>query len=304
MSTHWADMGERSFVGGMRLLYAIYRWFGRGPFLLVLYPVVLYFWATHRVARQSSLQYLARMHQAHANLSAAPTWRHSLRHFLSFADTILDKALALSGRYRFETLQFEGRAEMAALLARGQGGLILTAHIGCLEMCQALAHDVGAITLNILVHHEHALKFNALLKRLSPERLIRLIPVTEVTPATAQFLSERIAQGEFVAIAGDRIPVRTSKTVSVPFLGHSATLPLGPYALAALLKCPLFFLGCIRRGRRHTLHFEKFADTLSVPRPQRSQIFTHYAARYAQKIESLLVHAPYEWFNFFPFWGG
>jgi predicted LPLAT superfamily acyltransferase len=295
-------MRERTFVTGLRFMCAIHRWFGRGPFLLVLYPVVFYFWASHGVARRASIQYLQRMHLAHGNLQASPNWRHSLQHFMSFAHTILDKTLALSGRYRFEALQFRGRECMVDMLERGQGGVIVTAHMGCLEMCQAAAHQFGAAKLNVLVHVEHAEKFNQLLATLDPTRLMHLIAVSEITPATALMLSERVAQGEFVAIAGDRIPVSGGQTALTNFLNHPVALPIGPYVLASLFKCPLFLMGCTREGTSHTLHFEKLADSVILPRKERAQALVQYAALYAQKLEALLVRSPFEWFNFFPFW--
>jgi predicted LPLAT superfamily acyltransferase len=96
---HWAGIGESTFVAGMWFLYAVHRVFGRVPFLLCLYPVVLYYWATRGLARRASRQYLERLSLFRGG--PVPTWRSSVRHFLSFADTILDKTLALSGRYRF-----------------------------------------------------------------------------------------------------------------------------------------------------------------------------------------------------------
>jgi predicted LPLAT superfamily acyltransferase len=299
---HWSTVGESTFVAGMRFLCAVHRWFGRGPFLLFLYPVVAYYWATRGLARRASMQYLQRVQAAHGSLGHAPGWRDGVRHFLSFADTILDKTLALSGRYRFDALRFEGREHLQALLARGRGGMFVTAHIGCLEMCQAAANEFGTLRLNVLVHTSHAEKFNRVLGRLDPGRAVRLLHVTEITPATAVMLAERIEQGEFVAIAGDRIPIGSGKTVSARFLGFDAPFPVGGYVLASLLKCPLFLMGCVREGAGHRVVIEPLADSVALPRRQRDEVLAQHAQRYAGRLESLLATAPFEWFNFFPFW--
>ena len=50
---HWSSIGEETFVGGMWLLYGLFRVGGRLPFRLVLYPVVLWYWAANRGARTS-----------------------------------------------------------------------------------------------------------------------------------------------------------------------------------------------------------------------------------------------------------
>ena len=42
---HWSSIGEETFAGGMWLLYVLFRVGGRLPFRIVLYPVVLWYWA-------------------------------------------------------------------------------------------------------------------------------------------------------------------------------------------------------------------------------------------------------------------
>lgn len=301
-ATHWADIGESTFAAGLWLLYGVHRLFGRLPLRLLLYPVVTYYWLTQPVARRASLDYLARMQRAHSAIGAAPTWRHSLRHFLSFAETIADKTLAFSGRYRFEDVRYVGREPLDALIARGQGAVLITAHMGCLELCQAAADRQPGLQLTVLVHTRHAERFNRVLRRLNPDCGVKLLQVTDVDAATAVQLSQRIAAGEFVAIAGDRVPVKPSKTARVPFLGEDAAFPIGAYVLASLAQCPLFLLGCLREPRGHVVYFERLADKVELPRAERAQRIEALAALFARRMEALLVKAPYDWFNFFPFW--
>ncbi|WPB57076.1 acyltransferase [Xylophilus sp. GOD-11R] len=299
---HWAALGESTCVAGIRLLYGLHRVFGRAPLRAILYPVVFWYWATRPVARRASLQYLRRLHAAHGVPARPPGWHASLRHFLSFADTIADKLLALSGRYRFENVHFRGREIVDDLLARGQGGLLVTGHVGCLELCQAVAGHQSGMRLTILVHTLHAERFNRLLRRLDPHSRVRLMQVSTVDPATAVLLGERVGRGEFIAIAGDRVPLASGKTVRVPFLGHDAPFPVGAYVLAALLKCPLLMLGCVRQGDGHLVSFDSLATRVELPRGDREAALIAHAAAFAARLEDLLVHAPYDWFNFFPFW--
>jgi predicted LPLAT superfamily acyltransferase len=115
-------------------------------------------------------------------------------------------------------------------------------------------------------------------------------------------LAERVAAGEFVAIAGDRVPVTASKTVQAPFLGQDAPFPVGAYVLASLIKCPLYLLACVRTPQGHLVHFEELAERVDLPRSRRAESLAALAALFARRIEALLVRAPYDWFNFFPFW--
>ena len=300
--THWAQMGESTFVAGMWLLYQLHRLFGRWPFLLCLYPVVAYYWLSRPVARRSSLQYLQRLQQAHGVWNRMPDWTHSQRHFRVFAQVILDKLLALTGRYRTDNVRFTGRQPLIDMIQRKQGAIVITAHMGCIELCQAIAEQRSGLRLNILVHTRHAQQFNRLLRRLAPDSGVRLLQVSDFNAATAMMLAERVAQGEFIAIAGDRVPVNESKTTQAEFLGHAAHFPCGPYILAALLKCPLYFMGCVHEGRGYTVEFVPLAQQVQLPRAQRTQALSNYASLYALQLERLLCKAPYDWFNFFPFW--
>ncbi len=301
-STHWAQIGESSFVAGMWLLYQIHRWLGRWPFLLCLYPVVSYYWLSRPLARRASLDYLQRMQLAHGLWPLPPGKRESLRHFRMFAQAILDKMLAISGRYPASRVQVEGQQAVNDLIARGQGAVFITAHMGCIELSQVLAEQRAGLRLNVLVHTRHAQQFNRMLARLSPGSQVRFLQVTEFNAATAMMLAERVSAGEFIAIAGDRVPVHKSKTTDAPFLGAPAAFPTGPYVIAALLKCPLLLMTCTHAGDGYALQIETLAQQVVLPRAGREQALAQYAARYAAALEARLRSAPWDWFNFFPFW--
>lgn len=304
---HWASLGEHTFVAGITLLFWVYRVLGRLPFRACLYPVVLYYWATRADARRSSLDYLRRLQSASGAVGHVPGWRDTLRHFLAFADTILDKLLAMSGGIGEGALRVVGEDGLLALVAQGRGAVIVTGHIGCMELCRVSAERHRSLRLNVLVHTRHAERFNRLLQRLHPDSEVRLIQVTDVNPATAMLLADKVAQGEFVAIAGDRVPVQQSMTVPASFLGEEAQWPVGPYVIAALLKCPLYAMGCVREphpqgGDGYVLHVRCLAEQVLLPRQARREAMTAQAEQFAQWLEMLLARAPLAWFNFFPFW--
>lgn len=298
-ATHWAALGESTFVAGIRLLAWVHRCFGRVPFRLLLLPVLAWMLVMRPSARHASRQYLERLQAAHGVLGHAPRARDVLRHFAAFGETLLDKLLAASGRYPFERVQVDGALPVTD---SGSGGVIVTAHVGCLELCQALAERQAGLELAVLVHTRHAQRFNALLRRLHPARRIELIQVTELDPATAERLGALVARGGWVAIVGDRVPVQAGKTVVRPFLGHPAPWPIGAYVLAALWRCPLVFMACVRRGDHHRLLLRCLSPLALLPRRDRAAALDTLVARYVALLEGLLVEAPFEWFNFFDFW--
>ena len=298
---HWADIGETTFVAGIRFLCFVEQWFGRWPFRLCLVPEVLCHWLFNRTARNASRQYLQRLHAAHAVFPRPPGVWMSLRHFACFAETMLDKLLVSRGRFPSAGMRVE-RDVMLAQMATGRGGVIITAHVGCLELCQALADSVPGFRLTALVHTAHAENFNRLYGRLNPQGRVRLLQVQALDAATAARLGERVAAGEFVAIAGDRVPVHGGRSVQASFLGQPASFPIGPYVLASALGCPLFAMACTHADAGYRLCFEKFDERVLLPRASREAALAAQATRFSRWLEATLMRSPLDWFNFFPFW--
>ncbi|MBP3985371.1 acyltransferase [Pseudoxanthomonas helianthi] len=298
---HWADIGESTSALGIRFLCGVHRWLGRWPFRLCLYPVVTCHWLANATARHASREYLRRLRSRFGESMPAPNAWNSLRHFARFAETLLDKILALGGRYPLGKVATE-RDAMLAQIAAGQGGVIVTAHIGCLELCQALAEDVPGFRVTALVHTVHAERFNRLARRMQPQGRVELMQVTELGPETAIRLAEKVARGEFVAVAGDRVPIRSTRNARAPFLGREAPFPIGPYVIAAILGCPLFAMSCLHRDDGYVVRFERFEERVVLPRTDRNAALARQAARFAQWLEAQVRQAPFDWFNFFPFW--
>jgi len=127
--------------------------------------------------------------------------------------------------------------------------------------------------------------------------------VTEITPAAAALLAAKVAHGEFVAIAGDRIPVSANPRVALAnFLGDLAPLPIGPYVLANLFQCPVYLLFSLHTERHWEIHFELFRESIRLPRQGRYEALAALVEGYATRLESFCRRAPLEWFNFYDFW--
>ncbi len=299
---HWADLGETTFVGGTWFLYAVYQLLGRLPFRLCLYPVVLAWWLGSAAARRASLDYLRRLHAAEGVFARPPGMRESLRHFFLFGETLLDKMLAIGGRYPREKLHFSGHEPMLAASRAGQGGVIATAHLGCLELMQMAAGRREGLRVTILVHTVHAQRFNDILGRLNPQATVRLLQVTEFSAATGMQLAERVAAGEFIAIAADRVPVRGDRTSRADLLGTPADFPAGPWLIASLLQCPVWALSCLHDGDGYAVRIERLFERVSLPRRQRQQALDACAMRFSEWLIACLRQSPYDWFNFYDFW--
>ncbi|MBY0572944.1 MAG: acyltransferase [Undibacterium sp.] len=299
---HWASLNEVSFVAGMRLLFWIYRVCGRWPFRLILYPVLFWYVLTQSRARSASTHYLQRL-SAYSGSKIASNFLGVLRHFASFAETILDKMLLWGGLYNTQPVEYYGQEQIHQCLLSGRGALIICTHLGNVELSRVLARDYPEIKLTVLVHTKHAQAFNRMMEQLSPHSGLDLLQVSEISAGTAMLLEERIAAGGFVVIAGDRIPVAPHPRVTkVNFLGHTAALPIGPYVLASVLQCPIYLMFSLPIQRVPQVHFELLCETLRLPRKGRDVVISELASRFAARLEHYCALAPLQWFNFYDFW--
>jgi predicted LPLAT superfamily acyltransferase len=298
----WSSTRERGAYWGMRSLAGIYRLLGRHICLAAMAPVVFYFFLTGTTQRRASRDYLDHLWRT-GRLARRPTWWLSLRHFMSFGASALDKLAAWTGDLPRTTLHGESMALLNEVEASGRGAFVITAHIGNPEVIRAMASVNHKVPINVLMHTEHAQLFNGLIREFSPNSPVRAFPVTKVGVDTAVILSEAISRGEWVVIAGDRAPVSESgRVIDAQFLGDTALFPQGPYILGALLKAPTFLLFCLRDGPNFRVHFSKFADVIDLPRADRIGAIRRYARAYAEALEARASEAPLQWFNFYPFW--
>jgi predicted LPLAT superfamily acyltransferase len=114
---------------------------------------------------------------------------------------------------------------------------------------------------------------------------------------------DRLDQGEWVGILGDRV-VANDRLVRVPFLGSEATFPAGPFLVASALKVPVVLFTCLYLGgNRYREYFELFAEEIVIDRRHRDADLEKWVRRYAERLEYYCRLAPYNWFNFYDFWG-
>ncbi len=268
---HWAAQRERGSFALMKFTAWALRLLGRRAITPLLYLIVLYFYLFGRSARESIRTYQRHLANWSGRGELAPSARSVYRQFMAFADALLDKIDVWNGRIDLNQLEVDDpHGIRPQIWAGGQRGQMLVgAHLGNLEVCRALAEIGGKARMNILVHTRHAERFNRLLDESGASNL-RLIQVSELDPAIMLELSRRLEDGEWLAIAGDRVPLHGARTATADFLGQPAAFPQGPWLLAGLLECPVNLLFCLKHGERYRIHLHPFAERIRW-RPQRAR---------------------------------
>ena len=302
---HWARVGEAGFDVGVRFLLWIYRHGGIWLFRFCLIFAIGWFFLTRPLARDASLEYLARLREASGGATPAPTWWSGFRHFMAFGETMLDQILASDERERVPGLtSAEGLEVFHRAVDAGRGVLIVTAHFGNLMLLRRTGQGHRAhVRITLLGYTRHAARFQRILQTLNPGLELDLIQADRVGVGMAMELSERIAAGGVVVITGDRAPVSMSgATMRAPFLGKEASFPVGPYVLAAALGCPVFMMFGARTRTGISVTVRPLADSVVLPRKGREAALRSYLGAYVAALSEECRKHPLQWFNFFPFW--
>lgn len=292
----WRALRERGSVSGLYFLTWVAVGLGRGAARLLLWPIVLFFFATGAAARAASREYLRRV------WGRPPRLVEVFRHFYVFAACALDRLLLLSGRSPAFDLDVHLAEDVRQLISGRAGCLMLVAHVGSFEMLRDIGGRLHEIPLRIVLDRRHGAMFTGLLERLNPQFASAIIDAGRGGPELVLAVSEALAAGCSVGIMADRR--RGSEAAhAVRFLGGVAQMPAAPWSLALVLRVPIVAAYCLYQGgRRYALHFDLIAEGRPVPRSERAAVTQQLAQRYADSLERHLRTAPYNWFNFYPYW--
>jgi predicted LPLAT superfamily acyltransferase len=294
VSRAWLEQRERGTLLALRTITWITSTLGYRTGRVLLYPICAYFILFSVRARQASRDYLSRA------LDRPVRWSDVFRHYHTFAASLLDRVLMLSGRTEGFDIHFHGLDELRRYLGQGRGLLLLGSHLGSFEIIRALADDKRELVVNIVMHEANAANNRRWMQEMAPAITPRIIASGRID--TLLRVKECLDRGEAVAMLADR-PIGKADAVTETFFGSPARFPSGPLRSAAVLQVPVILFFALYRGpRSYDVHFELLADRITNSRAVRAEAVAHEARRYAARLEAYARRAPYNWFNFYDFW--
>ncbi|MEZ4452431.1 MAG: hypothetical protein R3B09_23410 [Nannocystaceae bacterium] len=295
----WATRREKGTATGVRFILALTRIFGRGGARLFLRVLIFYYALFARAARRASREYHARLRGV---TPAAIGFFAVYRHLLAFAEVALDRVYLVRGESRHFEVTHTGVEHLTALRRAGKGAILLGAHLGSFEALRQVG-GAQAFKIHILAYFENARLITRFLEEAGADFHSSVIAIRPGDPSYIFQVQEAIEAGDLVAVLGDRVGL-SEKTATVDFLGAPARLPIGPYTMAAILRCPIYLtFGLYQAPSRYDLYCEPLCERLELPRKGRDAVIQEYAQRYAARLEHYCRRAPDNWFNFFDFWG-
>ncbi len=290
----WALHRERGSNALLRIMALISLRFGRTLSRIPLYGIAIYFFLFAPGARRHSLRYLR------LALGRRPRARERFRQILCFATTIHDRVYLINEQFDKFNITLDGEALVMAQSDSGIGAMLMGAHMGSFEVIHSLGKRRRGLKVAMAMYEENARKINATLAAINPQAVPDIVPLGKLDAML--HIAERLRTGAFVGVLADRT-LGAEPVQAVTLLGQTAYLPTGPMRAAAILRCPVYFMAGLYRGKNnYHVVFERVADFSATLAEGRHAAVGAAVERYAAVLDQYCRSDPYNWFNFHDFW--
>ena len=290
----WIKHRERGSIAMLRIMAFLSLRLGRTLSRIPLYGIAVYFFLFAPGARRHSRRYLG------LALGRSPSARDRFRQILSFATTIHDRVYLINGRFGLFNITLEGEDLVVAQADSGRGALLMGAHMGSFEVMHSLGRRRRGLRVAMAMYEDNAHKINATLAAINPSLKSDIVPLGRLDAMLN--IAERLDRGAFVGVLCDRT-LGDEPVQAVTLLGERAYLPTGPMRAAAILRCPVYFMVGLYRGKNnYHVVFERVADFSSTGAGVRSVAIRAAIEDYAAVLDRHCRRDPYNWFNFYDFW--
>jgi predicted LPLAT superfamily acyltransferase len=285
------ERGSRTLLG---LMAALSLRLGRPAGRVLLRLVGAYYFVFAPAAARHMRAFLRRA------LGREPRARDRMRLIMSFASTVHDRLYWLSGRASLFEVTVQGE-DMIRDAVAGGGAFLMGAHMGSFEVLRSVGRRNSGFEVAMAMYPDNARKVNAIMAAAALQDPPEIIAVGRLDSMLQ--IRARLEQGMLVGVLADRL-FGDDAAVTVDFLGAPARLPVSPMRLAATLgRRVIFMLGLYRGGNRYHVVFEPLADFSTTTPAERAAAIEAAVRRYAALLERYCRSDPYNWFNFFDFWG-
>jgi predicted LPLAT superfamily acyltransferase len=291
----WRRRPERGSQLALRIMAWLSIRLGRPAGRGLLYLIAGYYFVFAPRARRNMRDYLRRA------LGREPRAIDRFRLIMTFSTSIHDRIYLLAEHYHLFEISLQGEPLMNEVVAAGGGAVLMGAHMGSFEVLRWIGEKRAGFGLAMTMYEDNARKVNAMLAALAPRHPPEIIAVGHIDAMLK--IRARLDQGALVGMLADR-SFGDEAVLPVTFLGATAYLPIGPMRAAAMLRRRvIFMLGLYRGGNRYHVVFEALADFSTTPPGTRQAAIEAAITRYAALLEQYCRSDPYNWFNFFDFWG-
>ncbi len=289
MATEWEGKSKGTVFGYRIFVFFIKKLGLRAAYSLLFFVALYYCFFSSKSTK--AIYYYVRERLGYSKWKSAIS---VFQNYFVFGQTIIDKIAISSGMRERFTYEFDGVENILKLIKDGEGGILISAHVGNFELAEYFFDELeDKSQINLVTtdaeHREIKEYFDKVLQKSS----IKFILIEEDMSHIYK-INEALGKGELVCFTGDRY-FEGSKALSGDLLGAEAKFPAGPFQIAARLEKPVAFVYVMKET---ATHYHLYARTTKVPRREAALLLERYMA----SVEWMIEKYPLQWFNYFSFW--
>ena len=292
----WYQQQERGAgIWRLGLLLWVYRIFGIRFMKFWVRIIATLIGMGTKSARRFSREYRRILNEYQIAHNITPTKFSPVRHIRCFADSLVDKMVAMcdkKNRIKFVVQEDADWREFQNLIKQKMGAFLICGHVG----------NIGALSAfpggqDIKIHAFQQIGQSGVFYRFISAHSVRpntiIHAVEDMNVGTAGEMFDSLANGELVMMAGDRVSAATpGKTISARILGRDCELPMGVFRFARAMSHPVFAIAVINIApEKYKIVIKKLDD----------KNINNMANGFAEFLETITIAAPTQWFNFYDF---
>ena len=288
--TKWQGKSQAN-VTGYKIFGFFIRSLGiRAAYFILLFVSFYYFLFSHK----SSAPILS-LYRRRLKIPALRAYRLLYVNYFRFGQTLIDKFAVLAGQTAEFTFEFDGEQHLREMVARGQGGVLLSAHAGNWEAAGQLLHRLNT-PVNIVMYDGEEANIKQYLDKAGDKKFNVIFVRSDLSHIFQ--INAALAANELVCMHADRF-LPGNKTTSIDFLGAPALLPEGPFLLTLKFKVPVTYVYAFKETATHYHLYSTEVKTFSQANGDTVQTI---ATDYVQSLEAMVRKHPEQWFNYYDFW--
>ena len=289
MSGEWEGK-SRGTVLGYRIFIFFIKKLGIRAAYFLLYFTAFYF-CFFAAKSTKSIYYYLRNRLAYSKFKSTIG---IFKSYFKFGQTIIDKTAIGSGLKGQFTYEFDGVENITSLLDKGEGGILISAHVGNFELAEYFFEEIDTrAQINLVTTDAEHQDIKEYLESVTKKSNLKFILIGEDLSHIFE-INAALNKGELVCFTGDRF-FEGTKFLIEELLGQEAKFPAGPFLLASRLKVPVVFVYVMKETAKH---YHLYARKTEVKHRDAQGLLK----KYTESVEWILNDYPLQWFNYFNFW--
>lgn len=281
---------------GTRLGYRIFVWLLKSRGLKPAYGLLHFVTLYYRWFVPAATQPLRYLYEKRLGLDSKKSARLIKQNIIFFGQTLIDKIAVLAGIDTKLSFTHEGIENIEQMVAKGKGGILLSAHLGNWEVAGHLLKRVNA-RINIVMYDGEEQQMKEYMDQFERKRSFNVILIKDDLSHIYE-ISAALARNELICLHGDRFRPG-QRVMQHIFLGQNANFPAGPFILASKLKAPVCFVFAFKETN---FHYHFFAEPSKTYEGRGTEGMEKMLDDYVHLLEAKLRKYPAQWFNYYDFW--